>query len=549
MLLRTLTTSALLASFALAQLPPIQVPAQNPLTPEKIVLGKILFWDEQLSSDDSMACGTCHIPEFGGTDPRLPSAAAINPGPDGLYATADDVRGSPGLVRQDSSGDFTPIGNFGLRKQATGRLANTTLGAAYHDNLFWDSRASTQFTDPETNQILMPYGGALESQAVVPIVSAVEMAGEGRTWQNVRQKLQNARPLRLASNLTPDVVAALQQNPTYPLLFTAAFGDPAISGQRIAYAIASYERTQIPDDTPWDRFMAGQTAALTATQKTGWILFQGSGRCSACHPDPLFQDEMSHVLGLRPVHEDYGLGAISNVSIEDGAFKTPTLRNAGLRPRLFHNGQSAALGDPTQTSDPNSVQNIYLNGGGVDRTNLDPFLLVLNQQGVTPQDMATILEFVRTGLTDARCAQGLPPFDHPQLRSMTVPPPQTFGQNLAGAIEPFVIDTVPPHVGNTDWKLGLAAGFGNTLAYLGYGVQPMMPGIRFGGVPWNVDVLDGRLMQLLGNPGEPGHATWRLAIPNDNNLANLDLYFQLWALDALAPNGIATSQGERFTIR
>ncbi|MCC7063745.1 MAG: hypothetical protein IT456_13140 [Planctomycetes bacterium] len=549
MLLRTLATSALLATPVLAQLPPIQVPSQNPLTPEKVVLGKILFWDEQLSSDDSMACGTCHLPEFGGSDPRLTTTAAVNPGPDGFYATADDVHGSPGLVRQDSNGDFTPVFNFGLRKQVTGRLANTTLGAAYHDNLFWDSRASTVFTDPETNQILMPYGGALESQAVGPIVSAVEMASEGRTWQDVRQKLQSRTPLALASNLTPDIVAALQQNPTYPLLFTAAFGDPAITAQRIAYAIASYERTQIPDDTPWDRFMAGQTAAMSATEQAGWVLFQGPGRCIACHPDPLFQDEMSHVLGLRPAREDYGLGAISNVPIEEGAFKTPTLRNAGLRPRLFHNGQSVALGDPSQASDPNSVHNIYLNGGGVDRTNLDAFLLVLSQQGVTSQDMTTMLEFVRTGLTDARCAQALPPFDHPQLRSMTTPTAMAFGPSLAGASEPLLLDTVPTFLGNADWKLGLAAGSGNTIAYLGYGLQAMGPGTQYAGIPWHVNVLDGRLLQLLGTPGSPGLATWRLAIPNDNNLVNLDLYFQLWAFDALAPNGVATSQGERFTIR
>ncbi|MCA8963956.1 MAG: cytochrome-c peroxidase, partial [Planctomycetes bacterium] len=45
------------------QLPPVPVPSQNPMTPAKVVLGKILFWDEQLSSDDSIACGTCHVPE------------------------------------------------------------------------------------------------------------------------------------------------------------------------------------------------------------------------------------------------------------------------------------------------------------------------------------------------------------------------------------------------------------------------------------------------------------------------------------------------------
>ncbi len=547
MLKRAFAASPLLCVLAHAQLPPVNVPSQNPLTPAKVVLGKILFWDEQLSSDDSVACGTCHLPEFGGSDPRTP--AARHPGPDGIYATADDSRGSPGVVHQDVAGDFQPVAGFGLQRQVTRRTANTTLGAAYHDNLFWDSRASTQFTDPETLQILIPYSGALESQAVGPILSPVEMGHDGRTWQDVRNKLQAAQPLALATGLPADVVLALQQNPSYPQLFTAAFGDPAISAARIAYAIASYERTQIPNDTPWDRFMAGNNNAMTPTEQAGWVLFQGAGRCNACHIEPTFHDDQSHVLGLRPAREDYGLGAISNMAFDDGAFKTPTLRNAGLRPRLFHNGQSPALGDATQATDPESVHNIYRNGGGVERTNLDPFLLPLSQLGVTNADMQTMLEFVRTALTDARCAQGLPPFDHPQLRSMTVPPPVVSGQALAGSSEPFLVDTVPTYLGNHEWKLGLAAGYDATLAYLGYGLRAMAPGISYGGLPWNVDVLDGRLLPLSGAPGAPGYATWRLPIPNDTNLLNFGFHFQLWGLDAQAPGGISTSRGTRFVVQ
>ena len=545
--IRFLAASLLLGAATRAQLPPIQVPPANPMTPQKIVLGKILFWDEQLSSDDSVACGTCHLPEFGGSDPRM--ATARNPGPDGYYATADDIHASPGVARQDANGDFVWHAPFGGQRQVTGRVANSTLGAAYHADLFWDTRASTVFTDPETQQVALPYGGALESQAVGPILSPVEMAHEGRTWQDVRTKLQNVTPLALATALPPDVQAALQQNPTYPLLFQAAFGSPTIDAKHIAFAIASYERTLIPDDTPWDRFMAGQTAALTPTQQAGWVLFQGAGRCVACHIDPLFMDEQTHVLGLRQAREDLGRGAISQIPFDDGAFKTPTLRNAGLRPRLFHNGQSAALGDPSQFTDPASVQNVYLNGGGVDRSNLDPFLLVLSQQGVTPADMDTMLEFVRGGLTDARCAQALPPFDRPQLRSIAVAPPQVSGMALAGAHEPRLIDTVPTFLGNAQWKLGLAGGLGSTLGYLGYGFQTTAPGTLLGGLPLNVQVLGGSLLPLTGSAPDPGVATFRLPIPNDLALQNLAVAFQLWTLDAAAPQGVSTSRATRFVVQ
>src|SRR5687768_996859 len=94
----------LLAAAARAQLPPPWAPPENPPTPAKVVLGKILFWDEQLADDDSTACGTCHLPELGGGDGRVDQG--LHPGLDGVFGTADDVHGSAGIVHQDQAGDF-----------------------------------------------------------------------------------------------------------------------------------------------------------------------------------------------------------------------------------------------------------------------------------------------------------------------------------------------------------------------------------------------------------------------------------------------------------
>jgi len=536
---------ATLCATATAQLPLAWQPPQNPSTHPKVVLGKILFWDEQLSSDDSIACGTCHLPEFGGSDGRY--ALGLHPGPDGVYATADDIHGSPGLSRQANNGDFTPDTIFRLGLQVTRRVAPTNLGAAHHSEMFWDGRAGSQFKDPETGLVLIPFGGALESQAVGPILSAVEMGVEGRTWQDVRQKLQCAVPLRLARNLTPDIQAALQQSPNYPTLFQAAFGTPVINAARIGFALAAYQRTLNPDDTPWDRFMRG-TGTLTPNQQAGWFLFLGQGRCVACHWDPLFADNQYHNLGLRPSPEDAGRGSITQSIADKGAFKTPSLRNAGLRPRLFHNGQSVPLSDPRQLTDPLSVLNVYLDGGGVDRSALDPFLLPLGQLGVTRGDLQLINDFVTTALTDQRAARRMPPFDHPDLRSMVVAPPRVFGQGLQGAFEPFLVDTVPAYPGNTDFKLGLAAGSDGDLAVLAYGFQSIEPSFVAFGLPWNVQVQDALLFVLRARPGEPGHATWHLPIPKAPALL-MPFYFQLFAFDAQAPGGIASSRGLELYFR
>src|SRR5262249_13766846 len=152
---------------------------------------------------------------------------------------------------------------FGHAEQVTPRSAPTFLGAGYAPELFWDGRASDIFVDPQTQQVRIAGGGALESQSVAPPLADVEMAQEGRSWSQIVATLQSAPPLAIATRLPADVTAAIAAHPSYPALFQAAFGDPAITATRIAFAIATYERTLVPDQTPFDR---GQ---LTPAQQAG----------------------------------------------------------------------------------------------------------------------------------------------------------------------------------------------------------------------------------------------------------------------------------------
>ena len=93
--------------------------------------------------------------------------------------------------------------------QVTGRRSPSNIGAAYFDDLFWDGRATSTFTDPQTGLVSVQSGGALESQSLGPILSFVEMADTGRTWNDVVTKLARVEPLALATDLTPDLVATL----------------------------------------------------------------------------------------------------------------------------------------------------------------------------------------------------------------------------------------------------------------------------------------------------------------------------------------------------
>lgn len=400
-------------------LPPVPVPAENPITEEKRILGKILFWEEQLSSDNTIACGTCHIPAFAGSDPNFD----LHPGPDEVFGTADDVLGSPGVVRRDDRGQAIEDAIFGFEPQVTERAAPSFFNHIYADELFWDGRASGTFTDPlDDTRVVIQNGGALESQSVAPILNSVEMAKDGRTWDEVIQKLANVTPLALAEDVPADMAGALNGGVGYPVLFADAFGDPAITPVRIAFAIATYERTLVADETPWDRFTAGDQTALTAAQQRGFNLLANNTVCFNCHRPPLFTDNNFHNTGLRPAGEDAGRMDVTGNRPDFGRFKTPSLRNAGLKTSMMH------VGWVTDTEDAidfyisgqvnNGHQQFVQNQTGIPGSNQDysDIRLPVTDQNGQPF-RAPVVDFLVNGLTDPRVANETFPFDRPTLRS------------------------------------------------------------------------------------------------------------------------------------
>ncbi len=421
--------------------PPPPAPAENPFSEQKRVLGKILFWDEQLSSDDTVACGTCHIPTHAGADPRI----GQHPGPDGTFDTEDDVIGSPGIVRRDANNQPIEDPLFGFGVQVTRRSAQSYFMSMYSPELFWDGRASTVFVNPlDSGDIAIATGGALESQAVGPVVSDVEMAHEDRDWSEVTSKLATVAPLALAADIPQDMLDAMAVDPTYPDLFETAFGDAAITPVRMAFAIATYERTLVPDQAPWDLFMAGDTGAMTPDQIQGWNLFSNNTVCDNCHVAPLFTDNEFHNIGLRPAAEDTGRMEITGLPDDFGRFKTPSLRNIGLRSSLMH------VGWVTDTQD---AIDFYNSGNGVtetdhvqfteDQTGIptpNPNIFAdysdINMPAVTQGGLpmqARIIDFLNNGLTDPRVAAGAFPFDRPTLGSEQTAAPPAVPDGVVGS--------------------------------------------------------------------------------------------------------------------
>ena len=536
--LLSLLVGTALASAASAQgyLTAPAAPVENPVTAEKAILGKVLFWDEQLSSDGSMACGTCHIPSVGGAELRS-GPGTLFPGPDGVFGTADDGFGSPGVVNTDGFGHFAPSTLFGLEPQVTGRYAPSPITAGYFQDLFWDGRATSKFTDPLTGATAIASGGALESQSLGPLLSDVEMAEPARGFAELSARIAGARPLALATNLPQDLQVSLQSHPTYPDLFTQAFGTADITPVRIAFALATYQRTLVADQTPWDDFQRGVSGALTAQQQRGMAAFETTAACAVCHSPPLFSNGDYHALALRPSSEDIGRAAVTGYPWDEGKFKTPSLRNVALRNHWFHNGSP-------QMQDLRDTVAIYGTGVGGGFDNLDP---VLNGLIIPPADVDDITEFLHA-LTDPRVAAESYPFDRPTLRfERAVPNPEPTGLGAmagTGGMAPELILSPAPFLGSESFRVGLSGGLGGSFGAMRLRV------LDLGGFPGATSLrtlpLPGGPIVLGGVGSGEGYATWSFPLTATPSLLGLKLEGQWWVRDAAAPGGVARS--ERFIM-
>lgn len=467
---RVIVTAALsVCGNAMAQLPPPPVPQANPITEPKRVLGKILYWDEQLSSSNTIACATCHQFSGAGADPR---PRVRNAGVDGVFNTPDDVFGSAGVVRSDPDNDVVRDAVYGTNAQVTGRASPSVINAAYFTLLFWDGRAGPQFVDPQTGQVALQANGALESQAVGPPLSSVEMAHDGLDWNAIVAKLGGVRPLDLATNHPADVAAALADRPSYPELFRRAFGDTTITARRIAFAIATYERTLISDQSPWDRFNAGDTTALTPQQQQGITQFQNHS-CAVCHPlvGGFTTSFTFRNIGLRPPAEDLGRQIVSGDPNDRGKFKVPSLRNVGLKTSFMHNGMFTTLPQ---------VIGFYARAPGAPQQfpdNRDPAMNAIVP--LPPNEAGLIQDFIQNGLTDPRVANRTFPFDEPTI-FVRRPADQTTslggGVTGSGGVLPRVLVLGPSMIGNLDYRIGLDGALGGAQASLAFSFNPPVNG-------------------------------------------------------------------------
>lgn len=272
----------------------LPVPENNPLTEDKVALGKSLFFDKRLSLDESLSCATCHDPQMAFSDRN---------------ARSKGVGGRTGERR-------------------TPRIVNRVYGTSF----FWDGRVAR-----------------LEDQVLEPLLNPNEM---GMTLDLL--------PVRVG-----------------------------LSVSRIRLALASYVRTILSGDSPYDRYLAGDRAALSEQQLAGLRLFRGKAGCTACHLGPNFTDEKFHNTGIGwPADE--GRYRATKAAEDRGAFKTPTLRDCARTPPYMHDGSLKSLED---------VIEFYAKGGNAN-PRLDPEIRELRLRPDEKQALAAFLEALNGKIRD-----------------------------------------------------------------------------------------------------------------------------------------------------
>jgi cytochrome c peroxidase len=251
----------------------------------------------------------------------------------------------------------------GNKSKILGRATPTVVNSAYTTLQMWDGRKAS-----------------LEDQAMGPLESPDEMAADFNT-----------------------LFKWLNDDATYKAMFAKAYPGEAIDRKTASKAIASFERTVVSNNSPFDRWLKGDKHAMTKQQVIGFRLFTdpGKGNCMACHQAPNFTDGGFHNLGVASYQDgkgDAGRFAIKPVASMKGAFKTPTLRDVALTAPYFHDGSAKTLEDVVE----------HYNKGGVSKVDLSPMMKPLN---LTREEVQAIAAFMRA-LTSPHNPVALPELPH-----------------------------------------------------------------------------------------------------------------------------------------
>ncbi|MEW8039464.1 MAG: cytochrome c peroxidase [Candidatus Thiodiazotropha endolucinida] len=280
------------------------------------------------------------------------------------------------ILTDDKGGGDGRTASIGIDGKQGTRNAPTVFNAAFQKVLFWDGRASS-----------------LEDQAKGPLINPIEMGMPS----------------------LDHVVKTVRNIPEYQALFNITFPTrPSITIDTIAMAIASYERTLITPDSPYDRFIRGDSSALTEKQIRGMALFESTG-CILCHSGPnfsaasLFSDDTPYRIfpsipntvyeKRHRLSDDLGAAPKDNGS-DRGVWRIPSLRNVTRTGPYFHNGSVSSLEEAVRIMAHVQLNKAISNRDTDDRSiqwlNNNKRLRVENHQALSDTEVEEIVGFLES---------------------------------------------------------------------------------------------------------------------------------------------------------
>ena len=340
-------------------LEPLEAP---PLVPSsKFRLGQMLFFDPILSGTRDVACATCHLLGRG---------------------TSDGVALSVGVDAAGLAEDRRPRGEERIHPRNSMDLWNR--GHPSVRNMFWDGRVSeieapvSRFQTPMGDYLPDGIESVLAAQALFPLAGEEEMlglahdrsapdlpGGHGDRPNEIAQAaagLDEFEPQRFVAVHDALMRRLLGQagmpladwQIAYRRLIGRAYPETllgAVTMGDLANAIGHFQAAAfVTRETPWDRYLAGDTGAIGRAAKEGALLFYGKGRCVACHSGPLLSDFQFHALavpqigpGIDESGDDRGRYEATRIPRDLYRFRTPPLRNVTLTAPYFHSGAVESL--------------------------------------------------------------------------------------------------------------------------------------------------------------------------------------------------------------
>ncbi|PTE13573.1 cytochrome-c peroxidase [Pseudogemmobacter blasticus] len=346
--LRPALLSLALGTAALAD--PVAPPA--PLTDadfpafptEEVELGRLLFWDAELSGNRNIACASCHHPRFGTSD-----GLSLGMGEGGIGLGPDRRANPDNLPEQRIPRNAPALWNVGARgftvMFADGRIEQ-------------DATRPSGFRTPLEDEMVSGFASLLSAQTMFPVLSNDEMAGHYE--ENEISTLVRQGRITGDHGAWAAIAARISALPAYVDRFRAVYPEIA-AGRPIAFtdisnAVAAYMTFDFRSDTaPVDAWMRGE-APLAPDAMAGAELFYGKAGCGTCHSGALFTDMKFHAMGDPQIgpgkaerfeshQHDTGRMRVSNNPDDAYAFRTPSLRNVTLTGPWGHAGAFASLPD------------------------------------------------------------------------------------------------------------------------------------------------------------------------------------------------------------